>query len=98
MAEVFEINSEMITARINGKEYTYREPSADEVKDLHSKLKELEARSEDAAVDVDFISPYKDFFNELGLDPSALRPLSPKKVLELFAYTVGAKKNSTSTT
>lgn len=98
MTEVFELNSEMITARINGTEYTYREPSADEVKDLHKKLTEIEARPEGEAIDIDFIGPYKGFFRELGLDPVALKPLSPKKILELFSYTVGAKKNSTSTT
>jgi hypothetical protein len=94
MAEVFELNSDKLDIKINGTPYSFNEPSVDDVKSLHKKLKDLEAQlEENAELDVSYLDVYKDFFAGLELAPEALSKLSAKKILELFAFAVGTKKN-----
>lgn len=88
MAEVFELNSDKLEVKINGKVYEFNEPSADATRDVEKKFKSFDSNS-----DADPLDIYRNFFNELGLPPEALKPLSSKKILDLFAFAVGAKKN-----
>lgn len=88
MAEVFELNSEKMQVKINGTVYEFNEPSAEMAKELEKKFKNFDTNS-----DADPLELYRTFFSELGLPPEALKPLSSKKILELFAFAVGAKKN-----
>ena len=88
MSEVFEINTEKLKVKINGVPYEFNEPSADQTKALQDKFKEFDENS-----GMDAVGLYKDFFKELGLAPEALSGLSSKKIIDLFEYAVGAKKN-----
>lgn len=88
MAEVFELNSEKLEVKINGTVYEFNEPSAEATRVMQDKFKNFDENG-----DADPLDIYRNFFSELGLPPEALKPLSSKKILELFSFSVGAKKN-----
>ena len=88
MAEVFEINTEKMHVKINGTAYEFNEPSADQTRAMQLRFKDF-----DTEADADPLDIYRDFFKELGLSCEALKGLSSKKILDLFAYAVGSKKN-----
>lgn len=88
MAEIYEINTEKMTVKINGTPYEFNEPSAEQTRAMQLRFKDFDADSE-----ADPIEVYREFFKELGLPADALKGLSSKKILDLFAHAVGSKKN-----
>jgi len=82
----FVYESKELKATINGKEYSFREPSA-------LKQKEMSKRFREATADQDAVDLYIDFFKDLGLPEDVLNEMTLTGLLDLFSYTVGAKKN-----
>lgn len=82
----FVYEDEELELTYKGTAYKYRQPSAFEQKHMSKKFKEADDNTD--AVDL-----YIEFFKELGLPEDVLGKMSLKGLLDLFSYTVGAKKN-----
>lgn len=82
----FVYEDEELELTYKGTVYKYRQPSAYEQKQMSKKFKEADDNTD--AVDL-----YIEFFKELGLPEDVLGKMSLKGLLDLFSYTVGAKKN-----
>jgi restriction endonuclease S subunit len=82
----FVYQEEELELKIKDESFKFRQPSAYEQKAMAKKFREADEQTE--AVDI-----YIDFFVSLGLPKEVLEKMSLKGLLDLFAYTVGSKKN-----
>jgi hypothetical protein len=82
----FVYEDEELELTVKGVVYKFRQCSAYEQKEMSNKFKNADDNTD--AVDL-----YIDFFVSLGLPREVLEKMSLKGLLDLFGYTVGAKKN-----
>jgi hypothetical protein len=83
---MFTYEEEELKFSFKGQVYPFRQPSAYEQKAMSNKFKEADENTD--AVDL-----YVDFFKSLGLPEDVLKKLPFKALVDLFGYSVGAKKN-----
>jgi len=83
---MFEYQEEELSLKMGDKVYNFRQPSAYEHKLISRKFKEADENTD--AVDI-----YQDFFIRLGLPEEVVQKLPFKGLVDLFGYSVGAKKN-----
>lgn len=82
----FVYEEEELELSYKGTVHKFRQPSAFEQKEMSKKFKNADDNTD--AVDL-----YIEFFKGLGLPEDVLGKMSLKGLLDLFSYTVGAKKN-----
>lgn len=82
----FVYEEEELELTYKGTVHKFRAPSAYESKEISKKFKDADEKTD--AVDI-----YIKFFEQIGLPEEVTSKMSLKGLLDLFAYTVGAKKN-----
>jgi len=82
----FEYKEENLVLIYKGQNYEFRAPSAIEQRQISRKFKEADENA-------DVVGLYVDFFVQLGCPQDVLEKMSMTGLLDLFAYSVGAKKN-----
>ena len=82
----FQYDDEELELIYKGQSYKFRAPSAMEQRATSKKFREADE-------DVDAVALYTDFFVSLGLPLEVLEKMSMKGLMDLFSYSLGAKKN-----
>lgn len=82
----FEYVEEELSLTIKGEVYKFRQPSAFEQKEISKTFRQADEKTD--AVDL-----YVEFFKTLGLPEEVVIKMSLQGLLDLFSYSVGAKKN-----
>lgn len=82
----FQYEDEELELNYKGTVYKFRAPSALEQRATSKKFRE-------ASDDVDALDLYVEFFENLGLPKEVLEKMTMKGLMELFSYSLGAKKN-----
>lgn len=82
----FVYEEEELELNFKGEIYKFRQPSAFEQKEMSKKFQNAES-------EVDPIDVYIELFKTLGLPEDVVIKMTLKGLLDLFSYTVDAKKN-----
>ncbi len=89
MSEMYEIELETLKVKMFGEVVEFRAPTSLEEESVQEDFKNYDA----ATSAIHPMQIYKNFLINLGVSKAHLDKMSTKNIMDLFAFSIGSKKN-----
>lgn len=89
MSEIYEIEQETLKVKLLGEIIEFRAPTSVEEESVQEEFKSYDS----ATSSIHPMQIYKNFLINLGVPKEKLDKISNNKIMDLFGYSIGSKKN-----